>query len=508
MERESFLSPEVADLLNNHFIPIKIDREERPDVDAIYMNYVQATTGSGGWPLNVFLTPDLQPVFGGTYWPGPSSPSLAATMGDTVGFVDILEKLRDVWKTQERKCRTSARQITQQLKEFAEEGVHSQRMGDKGESNGLEIELLEEAYVHFKNKYDKVNAGFAKEPKFPTPVHLTFLLRLGQWPDVVKDVVGEEECANAAAMVVNTLQKMARGGIRDQIGYGFSRYSVTADWSLPHFEKMLYDQAQLLEVYLDAFLITRDLEMLGAVYDISTYLTTPPIAAPHGGFYSAEDADSYPTSNDSEKREGAYYVWTLRDFQTVLGDQAGDVCARYFGLDSDGNVARENDPHDELMGQNVLSIKATPKALAQEFGLVEEDVIKILHDGRRKLREYRERHRPRPALDDKIVVGWNGLAIGALARASTLLTTIDPKRSKSCRAAAEKAASFIKRELFDEDTGKLWRIYRDGRGDAPGFADDYAFLIKGLIDLYEATFDDRYLQFADTLQGRLISLIP
>ena len=501
MERESFLSPEVADLLNDHFIPIKIDREERPDIDAIYMNYVQATTGSGGWPLNVFLTPDLQPVFGGTYWPGPSSSTTAITTGDTVGFVEILEKLRDVWRMQESKCKTTAQQITQQLKEFAEEGVHSQRMGERGESEGLEIELLEEAYVHFKNKYDKTNAGFATAPKFPTPVNLSFLLRLGQWPDVVKDIVGEEECANAAAMVINTLQKMARSGIRDQIGYGFARYSVTADWSLPHFEKMLYDQAQLLDVYLDAYLITHDLEMLGAVYDIAAYLTSPPVAATDGGFYSAEDADSYPTNNDSEKREGAYYVWTLRDFRAILGDQAGDVCARYYGLDSDGNVARENDPHDELMRQNVLSIKATPKALAQEFGLIEQDVIKMLYDGRRKLREHREQYRPRPALDDKIVAGWNGLAIGALARTSAVLAAIDSKKSKECRAAAENAAAFIRRELLDEDTGKLWRLYREGRGDAPGFADDYAFLIKGLVDLYEATFDDQYLQFADTLQG-------
>lgn len=506
MERESFHSPEVAQILNDNFIPIKIDREERPDIDAIYMNYIQATTGSGGWPLNVFLTPDLQPVFGGTYWPGPGSSMLT---GEGIGFVEILEKMRDVWKYQEEKCRSSAREITRQLREFAEEGVHSRKIGEKDDEDGLEIELLEEAYQHFESKYDKVNAGFATAPKFPTPVNLGFLLRLGQWPDVVKDVVGEDECVNAAAMALNTLRKMARGGIRDQIGYGFSRYSVTEDWSLPHFEKMLYDQAQLLDLYVDGFIISHDPEMLGVVYDIATYLTSPPMAASEGGFYSAEDADSYPSFKDTEKREGAYYVWTFKEFQSILGKKAADVCARFYGVIANGNVDRENDPHDELMGQNVLKIKSTPSALARDLGITEDEIIKILKDGRKKLREYREKNRPRPALDDKIVVAWNGLAIGALARTYTLLSDIDSSFAKTCLASAEKAVAFLKRELWDEETGKLWRIFREGRGDAPGFADDYAFLIKGLIDLYEATFNEEYLRWADKLQSSFTSsLLP
>ncbi|MCJ1477305.1 hypothetical protein MMC13_005976 [Lambiella insularis] len=498
MERESFMSPEVANILNTSFVPIKIDREERPDIDAIYMNYVQATTGSGGWPLNVFLTPDLQPVFGGTYWPGPNSSSAMA--GDTINFVDILSKIRTMWQTQEEKCRNSATEITKQLKEFAEEGVHSHHMGEKGEAEGLEIELLEEAYQHFQKQYDAVNGGLGLSPKFPTPVKLACLLRLGQWPEAVKDIVGEDECTNAVAMAVNTLRKMARGGIRDQIGYGFARYSVTNDWSLPHFEKMLYDQAQLLDVYLDAFLMTQDPEMLGALYDIATYLTTPPMAAPHGGFYSAEDADSYPSHTDTEKREGAYYVWTLRELQTILGERNAEVCAKFYGVTADGNVAPENDPHDEFISQNVLKLASTPGALAKELGMAEAEVVKILKKGRRKLRECRERERPRPPLDDKIVVSWNGLAIGALARTSAALEKIDPRKAGECLAAAEKAVAFIKKELFDESSGKLWRIYREGRGDTSGFADDYAFLIRGLIELYEATFNEDYLHFADTLQ--------
>lgn len=493
------MSPEIAQILNASFVPIKMDREERPDVDAIYMNYVQATTGSGGWPLNVFLTPDLEPVFGGTYWPGPDHPMTTSISG-AVGFVDILQKMRDVWTQQEGRCRESAKEITRQLRDFAEEGVHSYQ-NNKNDRDGLELDLLEDAYQQFRMKYDSVNGGFAIAPKFPTPVNLSFLLRLGQWPDTVKHVIGEEECDRAAAMAINTLRKMARGGIRDQIGYGFSRYSVTRDWSLPHFEKMLYDQGQLLDVYLDAFLATRDPEMLGAVYDITTYLTSPPIAAPTGGFYCAEDADSYHSRSDMEKREGAYYVWSMKEFTNVLGAHDADVCARFYGVTADGNVARENDLHDEFISQNVLNINSTPKALAKEMGISEDQITSILKEGRRKLREHRDRERPRPALDDKIIVAWNGLAISALARTSGVLVDIDPAKAEKCREAAERAVAFIKEELFDSSSKSLWRVYREGRGDAPGFCDDYAFFIQGLIDLYEATFDDQYLEFADTLQS-------
>ena len=504
MERESFCSPEVAQLLNTHFIPIKIDREERPDVDAIYMNYVQATTGSGGWPLNVFVTPDLEPVFGGTYWPGPnnSMTAVGTAVAETVGFVDILEKMRDVWIQQEGRCRESAKDITRQLKEFAEEGVHSHKMGEKGEGEGLDIELLEEAFQHFQKKYDKVNGGFSTAPKFPTPVNLSFLLRLQQWPQTVKDVVGETECQHASNMAIHTLRKMARGGIRDHIGYGFARYSVTKDWSLPHFEKMLYDQAQLLDVYLDAFLSTRDPEMLGAVYDIATYLASPPMAAPGGGFFSSEDADSYPSKSDSEKREGAYYVWSLKEFHDVLGNKDGDICARFYGVTADGNVASQNDPHDEFISQNVLSVTTTPSALAKKFGIPEASITQTLRSGRQKLREYREKHRPRPALDDKIIVCWNGLAIGALSRTAAALHSIDPTKASACLEAAVSAVDFIKKELFDLRTKTLYRVYREGPGSTPGLCDDYAFFIQGLIDLYEATFDDSYLEFADLLQKR------
>ncbi|KAI9813911.1 MAG: hypothetical protein M1832_006058 [Thelocarpon impressellum] len=504
MERESFENDEVARLLNASFIPIKVDREERPDVDRIYMNYVQATTGSGGWPLNVFITPGLEPVFGGTYWPGPAS-NAPALMPDQVGFLEILKKIRDVWDEQEARCLESAKDILAQLREFAEEGNHG-RVGGGAEGEGLELDLLEEAYQHFAGRYDKVNGGFAVAPKFPTPANLSFLLRLGAYPSAVQDVVGDDECENAAFMALTTLRNMTRGGIHDQVGHGFARYSVTADWSLPHFEKMLYDQAQLLNAYLDAFLVSRDPEMLGAVYDISDYLTLDALAAPRGGFHSAEDADSYHRPADAEKREGAFYLWTRKEFDTILGEREAEVCAKFWNVNRHGNVAPENDAHDEFMDQNVLAVVSTPAQLAKDFGMSEEEVVKIIKDGRRKLRAHRDDLRPRPKLDDKIVTSWNGLAIGALARTSAVLESIDAERASAYRACAERAVAFIRRNLLDERKATLKRVYREGPGDTPGFADDYAFLIAGLLDLYQATFDEDHLELADRLQKTQLSL--
>ncbi|KAF2688958.1 hypothetical protein K458DRAFT_414628 [Lentithecium fluviatile CBS 122367] len=501
MERESFENAEVAALLNNNFIPIKIDREERPDVDRIYMNYVQATSGSGGWPLNVFITPDLAPIFGGTYWPGPGS---TMAMGEHMGFVGILEKIRDVWKNQRQRCLDSAKDITAQLREFADDGSISRKEG--AEREPLDLELLEEAYEHFAAKYDDKFAGFGGAPKFPTPTNLSFLLKLSQYPSAVTDVIGVKECTKAKDMVLATLNAMNRGGIHDQIGNGFARYSVTRDWSLPHFEKMLYDQAQLLPVYLDAYLLTQSSEHLSAVHDIATYLTSPPMHSETGGFFSAEDADSLYRPADKEKREGAFYVWTLREFRTMLGDRDADILARYYGVKDEGNVSPEYDAHDELINQNVLAVSSTPTDLAKEFALSVEEVEKILTSGRQKLLEHRKKERPRPALDDKIVVSWNGLAIGALARVSSALSASDPPKSSVYLAAAEEAASFIKSELYDPTSHTLLRVYREGPGSVQGFADDYAYLISGLLSLYEATFNDTYLRWADDLQKTQIKL--
>jgi uncharacterized protein YyaL (SSP411 family) len=500
MERESFENDEVASILNKEFIPVKIDREERPDIDRIYMNFVQATTGSGGWPLNVFVTPTLEPVFGGTYWPGPNSSTPQLPLEEQVDFLGILKKLSSVWKEQEQRCRQDSSQILLQLKEFAAEGtVGGGRLGEG--ADGLDIELLEEAYQHLTSTFDTTNSGFGSAPKFPTPTKLAFLLRLPQFPEPVIDIVGAEECAKGEFMALATLRAMARGGIRDHIGHGFARYSVTADWSLPHFEKMLYDNVQLLHVYLDAFLSTGDPELLGVVYDITAYLTSPPIAAANGGFYSSEDADSFYRRGDTEKREGAYYVWTQREFDTILGSPASEIMSKFYGVEDDGNVSPEHDVHDEFIAQNVLRITSKPAAIAAQFGMSEREVVRIIKESKAKLLAHRKAERVPPNLDDKIVAGWNGIAIGALARTGSCLEGLDNDMSSKCVGAAEKAANFIRKEMYDPETKVLKRVWREVVGSTNAFADDYAFLVEGLIDLYEATWNDDWLKWADELQG-------
>jgi uncharacterized protein YyaL (SSP411 family) len=351
------------------------------------------------------------------------------------------------------------------------------------------------------------HAGFGGAPKFPTPSNLHFLLKLAYYPKQIAQFLGAEDVSAAQNMVLATLDKMNKGGIHDQVGNGFARYSVTKDWSLPHFEKMLYDQAQLLPVYLDAYLATKRPDLLEAVHDIATYLTSPPMHAESGGFYSSEDADSLYRSSDKEKREGAFYVWTLKEFQEILGDRDAEVLARYYNVRDEGNVAPEHDAHDELINQNVLAVNdTTPADLVKQFALSEDEARSILRSGRRKLLDHRNKERPRPALDDKIVVSWNGLAIGALARTAGALSSQDPESSSKYLAAAEKAASFIQKELYNPSTKTLTRVYREGPGDAPGFADDYAYLISGLIDLYEVTFNTSYLQWADDLQQSQLRL--
>ncbi|KAH0097247.1 hypothetical protein KCU66_g15976, partial [Aureobasidium melanogenum] len=421
MAHESFMNDRIAQLLNEHFIPVKIDREERPDVDKVYMDFLQATTGGGGWPLNVFVTPDLQPLFGGTYWPGPKSER--ARHGG--GFEAILTKVASAWKEQESRCRESAANITDQLKQFAQEGTLSGRRSGEGleESDDvLELELLEEAYDHYNSRYDEQYGGFGGAPKFPTPSHLSFLLRLGEWDGIVKDVIGDDAVQNAQKMVSKTLENMAKGGIKDQVGNGFARYSVTKDWSLPHFEKMLYDNAQLLPLYLDAWLITKNPLFLEAVHDIATYLTSPPIQSPTGGFHASEDADSAPSASEKEHKEGAFYVWSHSEFYKALGDEKlAEMLAKYWNVKPNGNVSSKHDIQGELKGLNTLCVTSSLSELAQQFGLSEQDAAKAVQTGRQRLSDWRDQHRPRPLLDDKIVVSWNGLAIGGLARTASAL---------------------------------------------------------------------------------------
>ncbi|KAA8895720.1 hypothetical protein FN846DRAFT_784662 [Sphaerosporella brunnea] len=497
MERESFEHEDIAKLLNENFVPVKVDREERPDIDRIYMNFVEATTGSGGWPLNVFLTPDLKPVFGGTYWPGPNSSK------GQLGFQEVLEKIIQTWKDQPAKFLASAEEILARLKEFADEGLKG---AGEGSEETLELDLLEDAYQQFNTRYDPIHGGFGLPPKFPVPVKLAFLLRLGSFPTIVKDIIGERECENAKQMVTTTLNNMAMGGIHDQIGNGFARYSVTADWSLPHFEKMLYDNSQLLGVYLDSWLVTGDQLLLDTAIKIADYLCDDMLKNPDGAFFSSEGADSLYRKTDSEKREGAFYVWTRKELDAILGAQESSVCSRYWNVHRDGNVDPEDDAHDEFIHQNVLSVTTSIEQLSQTYGMDVDKVESIIRDGRQKLLEHRNKERPRPNLDDKIVTSWNGLAIASLSRASSILEAVAPEKAKKYRENAIQAAAFIRKHLYSEHPGFLRRVYREGPGHTHGFADDYAFLIQGLIHLYEATFDASYLKWAHDLQEKQIEL--
>ncbi|EXJ60866.1 hypothetical protein A1O7_05019 [Cladophialophora yegresii CBS 114405] len=541
MERESFNSPEVAEILNNYFIPIKLDREVRPDLDDIYMSYVTATTGAGGWPLNVFLTPELKPVFGGTYWPGPTPTTnlKQAVPHDEapVTFIEILSKMKEVWTTQRERCLQSSSEITDQLLAFAGEGIHSHSDSRAPENEPsstdppepLDLDLLDEALTHFVSRYDAAHGGFspsATAPKFPTPCNLTFLLRIGAaiarpsthtrfgFFSPLPGILGKDSCLTAARMSLHTLLAMSRSGLRDQLGYGFHRYSVTTDWNLPHFEKMMCDNAQLLGCFCDAWALGRDPEILGTIYNLVEYFTNPgsPIVHPEGGWYSSEDADSQstlaPLSNGAiadDRKEGAFYVWTLKEFQSILGDPNASILARHFGVRADGNVPAQHDPHDEFLTQNVLHISATPSVLAKEFGLAEEEVVRVIKSGRAKLAEYRKAKREQPRVDTKIITSWNALAITALARAANTLSTIDRHRAQRCQEAAEKAAAFIRREMFNESTGQLTRISSDpARDDVDvAFIDDYAYLTQANLALYDLTLSQPYLDWAVRLQSYL-----
>lgn len=499
MAHESFDHPGTAMLLNEKFIPVKIDREERPDIDRQYMDFVVATTGHGGWPLNVFVTPDLEPIFGGTYWPGEGSDDHGS-----MTFGDVLTMVSRMWVENEVKVRDSGKQITEALRRFADQ---SRAEEDHQGGSYATLELLTESVQHYKGQFDKAHGGFGDAPKFPTPASLTHLIRLGSSGKEVKDVLGEDACTDACEMVLHTLRKMARGGIKDQVGNGFARYSVTRDWSLPHFEKMLYDNAQLLPLYLDAFLLNGEDIFLDTTNDIAKYLTSPPMSSLEGGIYASEDADSAPSTAESNKREGAFYVWDHDELDALLEKDELEICARYWNIKPGGNVDSEHDIQGELMGLNTLSVQMSTKELAQSVNGTPAQVEDIIHRVRTKMLRYRDEHRPRPALDDKIVTAWNGLAIGGLARTSAALAAAGrTDDAKPYLRSAEKAASFIRAQLFSPGQDTLRRVFREGPGETHGFADDYAYLISGLIDLYEATFDESHLEWADALQQTQIRL--
>ena len=505
MAHESFEDKAVAAELNRDFIPVKVDREERPDLDRVYMTYVQQTTGHGGWPMSVWLTPEGKPFFGGTYFPKEDRYGRP-------GFVTLLRTIAGHWHGQREKIEQGAEEIVQSLRRYAIEGGarEEQPAGAPVPLHESAGEAFEKGFRYFYESHDARWGGFGGAPKFPRASIIDFLFRSAALQGVDTDL-GQE----AIGLAATTLQRMAEGGVHDPIGGGFHRYSVDEQWHVPHFEKMLYDQALIARNYLEAQQAT-GLPVFGwMARDIFDYVVRD-LTSAQGGFYSAEDADSLIAHGRPEHGEGAFYVWTKRELETVLGggvlsprevssargegtpppSDAEFFCA-HFDVKPEGNVAQ--DPQGEFGGQNVLRQPRSLARTAEQFKLglpaAEERLLACL----RKLRQARGK-RPRPHLDDKILTAWNGLMISALAKGAQVLG------EKTHLAAARRAAEFIQRELYDPKTGALYRSWREGRSDILGFAEDYACLIQGLLDLYETGFEIRWLQWAEQLQAKMDEL--
>jgi len=435
MERESFEDTEVADILNKHFISIKVDREERPDVDHIYMMVCQAMTGHGGWPLTIFMTPDRKPFYAGTYYPKHDRMGMP-------GLMSLLDKIINAWNKDKDALMQSGEQIINTVNEHH----------DTFEPLDMDTEeVIKRAFMSFKRNFDSIYGGFGDAPKFPTPHNLYFLLRY--W------YLHKDE--DALQMVEKTLDSMHRGGIYDHIQWGFSRYSTDRKWLIPHFEKMLYDNALLAIAYLETYQATKKDKYAEVARQIFTYILRD-MTSPDGGFYSAEDADS-------EGEEGKYYVWSVDEIKQILGEEDAEKYCKYYDITSKGNFEGLNIP-------NLLKTR-----------IPEEDAW-LIEGCRRKLSSYRDA-RIHPYKDDKILTAWNGLMIAAMAMGGRVLG------EKRYTEAAEKAVKFIRSKLVRED-GRLMARYRDGDTAYPGYVDDYAFLIWGLIELYETTYKTEYLQKA------------
>jgi uncharacterized protein len=474
MERESFSDPKIAAYMNDHFVNIKVDREERPDVDSVYMTFVQATTGGGGWPMSVWLTPDLKPFVGGTYFPPKDA-------FGRPGFLTVLERIAAAWKDDEPQIRTQATQIVDQLRNFA-----GARTSPDAE---LSAAILADGLKQISGRFDAREGGFGPAPKFPRPSELFFLFN-----EAYRIGSQSKEGKRAIEMATFTLEKMAAGGIRDHLGGGFHRYSVDGKWHVPHFEKMLYDQAQLTEAYLIAYQITGRKEFANTARLILDYVLRD-MTSPEGGFYSAEDADSYVRAGFKEKAEGAFYVWTAKEIEEALGKDRAAELDYVYGVEPKGNTSREGDPHGELRGKNILIQRHTLAEAAKNFGASEEEMKKRLDASREKLFELRSK-RPRPHRDDKIITAWNGLMITAFAKGYQVLG------DEKYLDAANRSADFLRKNLYDAKRQTLIRGWREGAANIGGFAEDYAYLIRGLIDLYESSFDTARLEWAITLQHK------
>ncbi len=476
MEHESFENEATAALMNESFICIKLDREERPDVDLTYMTYVQAATGHGGWPMNVFLTPDLKPFYGGTYYPPESK--------GRIGWPDLLGEISRLWKEDHAGLLERANATVTKLQQHIE--------SEHADATEPDLKLvLTKAYDDLSGSFDYHEGGFGSAPKFPRPTALGLLHRLHL------HLKGKDESQSdwALEMAAKTLRCMAFGGIRDHISGGFHRYSVDGYWHVPHYEKMLYDQGQLLSAYVEGHQLSGSIFFADIAREIATYLKRD-MTSPGGAFYSAEDADSLATAESAKKTEGAFFVWSAAEVDELLGKEEGGIFRYYYGIRRDGNARAESDPHGELKGLNTLFRAYSMKKTAEFFKRPLEEIESLLIAGRAKLFEVREK-RPRPHLDDKIITAWNGLAIAGLAKSGAELGEAEHL------AMATRAAQCLHDTLCDAPGKGLRRSWRDGVAGSKAFAIDYACLIHGLIELHQATLDVKWLQWAEALQAEL-----
>ena len=489
MERESFEQENVGAFLNEHFVSIKVDREERPDVDKIYMTFVQSTTGSGGWPMSVFLTPELKPFFGGTYFPPDARHGRPS-------FLQLLEQIAGLWRERKMEIVASADELHARLELLTAREAKADLP--------LTPEILKRALETFKEGYDANNGGFGGAPKFPQPSIPSLVLRAAKR-------FGDDA---AVKMVLHTCDRMNAGGIHDQLGGGFARYAVDAEWLVPHFEKMLYDNAQLAQLYLDAYLVSGVARHADTVRDILDYVLRDMTHAA-GGFFSAEDADS-------EGHEGKFYCWTKDELSKLLTVEEFNVAAKYFGVTAEGNFVDHSHP-TPLAGQTVLSVvdpfrssgresAQTSNPLAEKnepthVGCCDEE---LLASAKNKMSAARAQ-RIRPHLDDKILASWNGLMLGAFARAAAVLG------EDKYRVAAERNLEFIRAKLWESPVqsairnpqsanhGTLFHRWRDGERDAVQLLEGYAFQLSGVIELYEATLEPRHLDFAIELAVAMLA---
>jgi uncharacterized protein YyaL (SSP411 family) len=461
MERESFEDSTVAKLLNETFVCVKVDREERPDVDELYMAVCQMMTGSGGWPLTVILSPERKPFFAGTYFP-------RETRFGRIGLLDLIPRLQEIWTSRRSEALQSAEQILATLHQSA----------DVAKSDGgspLSRADLDSAYAILSRSFDERYGGFGEAPKFPAAHNLLFLLRY--WH--------RSGDGHALYMVEKTLESMRQGGIFDHLGFGFHRYSTDDRWLVPHFEKMLYDQAMISLAFAEAYQATRREDFAQTTRQVFQYVIDN-MQDPQGGFYSAEDADS-------EGEEGKFYLWKEEEIRNLLGEREANAFIRAYGIETVGNFADPQNGHNS--GDNIPHLRQSPEALAEALGLSVGELEELLEGARRKLLMQREGRVP-PNKDDKILTDWNGLMIAALAKGAHILG-----ESKYAQDAA-RAADFILNQMRRTD-GRLLHRYRDGEAAILAYLDDYAFLIWGLLELYEATFDVHFLKTALDLQEDL-----